>query len=133
MPSRLHPRKLLVEGAKDKRVIPYLMEANGVAWNPDGLPVVHIEPNNGIAELLKDGVIESEFSASGLQALGVVIDANGDAGRRWIQIKNRCRNQFEVLPDQIPEDGLEVDHPTVRASESGSCPTIGFAECWRIS
>ena len=36
MPPRIHPRKLLVEGATDKRVIPYLMEANGVAWEPDG-------------------------------------------------------------------------------------------------
>ena len=26
MPSRLHPRKLLVEGAKDKRVIPLLID-----------------------------------------------------------------------------------------------------------
>ena len=59
MPPRIHPRKLIVEGATDKRVIPYLMEANGVAWESDGRPVVYIEPNNGIEALLKDGVIES--------------------------------------------------------------------------
>ena len=111
MPSRLHPRKLLVEGDKDKRVIPFLMEANGVEWEPDGRHVVHIEPINGIHELLKDGVIESELRASSLQALGIVIDADGDAGNRWLQIKNRCRDQFDALPDQIPENGLEVDHP----------------------
>lgn len=28
-PSR---KKLLVEGAEDKRVIPYLIEANGIPW-----------------------------------------------------------------------------------------------------
>ena len=26
------------------------------------------------------------------------------------QIRNRCRIEFEWLPDEIPEDGLEVDH-----------------------
>ena len=27
-----HSKKLLVEGDADKRVVPYLMEANGVMW-----------------------------------------------------------------------------------------------------
>ena len=76
-----------MEGAKDLRVIPYLMEANGVVWVPDGDPVVHIAPNNGAEQLLKQGVIESELRASGLEALGVVIDANGDARRRWSQVR----------------------------------------------
>ena len=50
-PSRIRSRKLLVEGATDRRVIPWLMEANGVAWEHDGQPVVYIEPNNGIEDL----------------------------------------------------------------------------------
>ena len=99
-----------MEGAKDLRVIPYLMEANGVVWVPDGDPVVHIAPNNGAEQLLKQGVIESELRASGLEALGVVIDANGDARRRWSQVRDRCRNEFDGLPDEIPEEGLNVNH-----------------------
>ena len=99
-----------MEGAKDLRVIPYLMEANGVVWVPDVDPVVHIAPNNGAEQLLKKGVIESELRASGLEALGVVIDANGDARRRWSQVGDRCRNEFDGLPDEIPEDGLKVNH-----------------------
>ena len=108
MSPRVPRRKLLVEGATDKRVIPFLMEANGVDWGPRNQPVVHIAPNNGIEELLKDGVIESELRASGLEALGVVIDANGDAARRWTQIRDRCRGAFERLPDEIPQDGFAV-------------------------
>lgn len=43
--QRTQPRKLLVEGQTDKRVIPYLMEANGIAWeDADGNPIVAIEP-----------------------------------------------------------------------------------------
>ena len=101
---------MLVEGATELRVIPELMEANGIAWGPRKNPIVHITPNNGVSELLKRGVIESELAASGLEALGVVIDANGDAGRRWSQIRDRCRDEFDELPEEIPEDGLEVDH-----------------------
>ena len=36
-----------MEGTTELRVIPYLMEANGIAWGPRGDPVVHIAPNNG--------------------------------------------------------------------------------------
>lgn len=99
-----------MEGATELRVIPYLMEANGIAWERGGDPVVHIAPNNGADQLLKRGVIKSELAASGLEALGVLIDANGDAGRRWSQIRDRCRNKFDGLPDEIPENGLNVDH-----------------------
>ena len=74
-----------MEGAKDLRVIPYLMEANGVVWVPDVDPVVHIAPNNGAEQLLKQGVIESELRASGFEALGVVIDANSSPITRTLQ------------------------------------------------
>ena len=110
MPSRVHARKLLVEGATERRVIPYLMEANGIDWEPDGEPVVHIASNNGAEQLLKKGVIESELAASGLEALGIVIDANGDAHGRWIQVRERCRGAFAGLPEEIPECGLRVEH-----------------------
>ena len=105
-----YPKKLLVEGDADKRVIPYLMEANGVAWEIGDQHVVHIEPHGGIEELLKPGVIGAELRASDLEAVGVLVDANGDAQQRWRQIKNRIRDQFDDLPDEIPENGLNVVH-----------------------
>ena len=109
MPST-SPRRLLVEGDTDKRVIPFLMEANGIEWERDGRPVVRIEPYNGVEELLKPGVVEAELRASGLEALGVMVDANGDASDRWNRIKTLCDDQFEDLPDRIPHDGLETVH-----------------------
>lgn len=105
-----HPKKLLVEGDTDKRVIPYLMEANGVAWGPRENPVVFIQAYGGIDELLRRKVIENELKASGLEALGVLIDANGDALGRWNQVRDRYRDQFDDLPDEIPESGLGVVH-----------------------
>ena len=106
-----HPKKLLVEGEVDKRVIPYLMEANGVTWKVGDRHVVHIQSFGGVDELLKPGVIGAELQASKLEALGVLVDANGDALRRWDQIKDRICDQFGDLPDEIPESGLDVVHP----------------------
>ncbi len=111
MPAKIrrdHPKRLLVEGETDKSVIPYLMEANGVAWPKS--PPVCIVPCGSIDEILKPGVIELELAASKLEALGVVVDANGDAGGRWDDVKTWCSGTFADLPEQIPAGGLDVVH-----------------------
>ena len=111
----IHPRKLLVEGATEQRVVPYLVEKNGVTWKTDGRPVVHIQPSGGVEKLLGPGVFETEFKASGLEALGLVVDADGDAGRRWTRIKTRCKDIIEALPNNLPEEGLVcVDSDGIR-------------------
>ena len=110
MPSTIS-RKLLVEGNTDKRVIPFLMEANGVEWERSGEPVVCIAPYGSVDELLKPGVVEAELRASRLEALGLMVDANGDAFDRWNRIRSLCHDEFEHLPDRIPRGGLEIVHP----------------------
>ncbi len=90
MPVRNHPRKLLVEGETDKSVIPYLMEANGVTWpDPPNFPV-YIKVSHSVNEILKPEVIEAEVRASGLEALGIVVDANGDAAAQAVSLRS-CR------------------------------------------
>ena len=100
-----------MEGETDKRVIPYLMEAHGVTWpnEPSEYPVF-IEAYGGVDEILKPGVVEGEIRASGLEALGVVVDADGDASARWEALRASCANEFTELPAQIPAEGLEVAH-----------------------
>ena len=110
MPSTIS-RKLLVEGNTDKRVIPFLMEANGVEWEKSGEPVVCIAPYGSVDELLKPGVVEAELRASRLEALGLMVDANGDAFDRWNRIRSLCHDEFEHLPDRIPRGELEIVHP----------------------
>jgi len=90
MAKRIHPRKLLVEGNEDKRVIPELIEANGIQWGETAdEAVVFIEQFEGISNLLKPGVIEAELKASGVKIVGIVIDANDNAGVRYNQIRQR--------------------------------------------
>ena len=100
-----------MEGETDKRVIPYLMEAHGVTWpnEPSEYPVF-IEAYGGVDEILKPGVVEGEIRASGLEALGVVVDADEDAAARWEELRASCPSEFAELPEQIPPAGLEVAH-----------------------
>ena len=99
-----------MEGETDKSVIPYLMEANGVEWPDPPHSPVFIAPYGSVDEILKPEVIRVEIGVSGLDALGVVVDANGDAAARWDEVKTWCSNEFFDLPEQIPAEGLEVVH-----------------------
>ena len=105
---RGHPNKLLVEGATDKQVIPYLMEHNGVPW-PEP-PPVFIKPLGSVDEIVKSEVVEAEIKESGLEVLGIVVDADGDAAARWDELRMSLGGEFADLPDQIPAEGLKVDH-----------------------
>ena len=106
-----------MEGKTDQRVIPYLMEANGVPW-PDHPDPDHLDPDcpafihdyGSVDAILKPEVIEAELRASGLEALGLVVDADGDAAARWGELRALCGGEFADLPDQIPVEGLEVVH-----------------------
>ena len=99
-----------MEGETDKSVIPYLMEANGVEWQAPPHSPVFIAPYGSVDEILKPEVIRVEIGVSGLDALGVVVDANGDAAARWDEVRTWCRDEFADLPEQIPAEGLEVVH-----------------------
>ena len=88
-----------MEGGTDRGVIAALMEANRVPWpNPPGSPVF-IDTRGSVDEILKPGVLEAELAASGLEALGIVVDANGNAVSRWENVRAWCQGEFENLPD----------------------------------
>lgn len=97
MASRIHPRKLLVEGKQELRVIPYLIEHNGIQWEVTGNPIVYIDEYGGIEKLIKPGVIEAELKATGLQQLGIIVDANSDVTSRYDSVYRRCISAFPGL------------------------------------
>ena len=100
-------KKLLVEGAEDKRVIPELIEANGIIWEPEpGKYVVNIEPHAGIDNLLDPDVIFTELANSDLAALGLMVDADDEPIARWNSIRNVCLPSIPDLPESLPEEGL---------------------------
>jgi len=107
MAKRYCPNKLLVEGKEDERVIPELMEANGIAWGETrDTWIVEIKECNGFESMIEQGVIETELKESGLEALGIIVDANNDARQRWNALRDRCLGSFPELSEDLPPEGL---------------------------
>lgn len=107
MSRRIKRKKLLVEGAEDKRVVPELIEANGILWGENARQaIVHIQDFDGIDNLLVPNVISTELKESGLEILGIMVDADESVEDRWKQIRGRCLKFFPELPEVFPTEGL---------------------------
>lgn len=108
--ARSNPKRLLVEGADDLRIIPHFM-GNFISWG-DTLATspVEIVPNNGIENLLRPGNIEVEFKTAGLTALGVIVDADSDPAGRWASIRQRVVGEMPDIPTELPPNGLVHTH-----------------------
>lgn len=106
MPRNYNPKKLIVEGDQDKRVIPHLIEANGITWGETReTAIVYIE-SYGSDQFIDETMISTELKASGLKALGLIVDADDNLNIRWASVKHACSRSIPDLPDQIPESGL---------------------------
>lgn len=108
--STTHPRRLLVEGQGDLRIIAELVEKNGIAWGSKNDPVVEIKQYDGIEALLAPRVLTTEIKASGLEVIGIVVDADLDCVARWQQLKSRCEQAIPSLPETIPIGGLVMSN-----------------------
>jgi hypothetical protein len=115
--SKPPKRVLLVEGAEDLRVFPWLLEQSGVPWGATKDPIVKIVQYEGATNLLSEGEIETQLKASGLLALGVIVDADENAAGRWQAIRARISEHFPSAPSALPLEGL------VMQQESG--PSFG--------
>ena len=93
-----NPNKLLVEGDEEKRTVPYLMDEYVVWGDRHDDWVVEISEFGGIESLLKPGVIEVELKTPGLNALGIIIDANDEFESRWSKIKRALFEDRSRLP-----------------------------------
>ncbi len=102
----IHHNILLVEGKQDVRVIPELIEANGVNWGTRKSPVVYIRDYDGYQNLVDPDVISTELQASGLSVLGIMIDADDNPLGRWQSIRSACLKSIPDIPEALPEEGL---------------------------
>lgn len=117
--ARHHPLLLLVEGDDDKRFVPQLVElgiGGEFRWDRGGRHIVLIQPQGGDEPLLAPGTIAAHMSASGREALGVIIDADGSPADRWNAVHRRLVSDLAWLgidasrmPHTIPRDGLIIE------------------------
>ncbi len=100
------PKQLLVEGPEDLYAVVGLMKHH-VSW-PDDLSArpVHIEPMGGINKILDRTYLGTKFKESGLDVLGVMIDADDSPLSRWRSFRQICGDEFPSLPNDLPPDGL---------------------------
>ena len=93
-----YPQKLLVEGNDDQHVIWALCEKFSV---PEVFDVIDC---GGIDNLYES--ISLRFKQTGVETVGIIIDADINLNNRWVHIKNLLSNQGFKMPENLPNDGL---------------------------
>ncbi len=107
MPER---RVLLVEGKDDEHVVRHLCKAHGIdafsfeIHQPEGAEEYS---DAGVERLLEQVPVRLN---SGVDRLAVILDADEDAGHRWIQLRNRLRDAGFQMPESPASDGSVVDY-----------------------
>jgi len=91
-------KKLLVEGNDDQHVIWALCEKFKVAETFD---IIDCE---GIDKLNEQ--IPVRFKQSGIDTLGIIIDADTEIKNRWTSLKGLLSAQGFAVPDDLPPTGL---------------------------
>lgn len=96
---------LLVEGKNDQHVIWALCELHQV---PETFDVL-VPGDGGVDAVLAD--IPTRLKEAGLQALGIVIDADEDIRIRWQSLRNRLQQAGYPLPSQLSLNGFTTSPP----------------------
>lgn len=101
------PKLLLVESDQEVQLLPFLLEENGVEWSQDKRQSpVWIESQEGYSNILKEKIISTELQNSGLQAFGILVDADQSMQSRWQEIRLACLSSIPDLPEEISQTGL---------------------------
>ena len=100
MSTTLFNKKLLVEGKDDQHVIWALCNQFKI---PENFSIIDCE---GIEKLIER--IPVELKASGIETIGIVVDADVALSSRWQSISQLLLNQGYVLPTILPNDGLII-------------------------
>ena len=82
-----------------------------VKWpeNKDDYPV-WIEVGYGATQILDKDYLSASIKDPSTNVLGVMLDADLDAGSRYDSFRNLCLGFFPDMPQQLPESGLIVDN-----------------------
>ncbi len=102
--------RMVVEGQEDKFALIELM-GHHINWpNDKTLAPVKFELGGGPDEILATGFISSKLKESGVDTLGIVLDADDKFTARWTKIRALCADIFPTMPDEMPSDGLIIQN-----------------------
>lgn len=110
---------LLVEGKDDKHVIQNLCRRHGLAVavrEPEesgGLIPLEAQESGGIDKLLAR--VSARLKEPGVEALGIVVDADLDLAARWAALHGRLTtNGYTTVPSSPQPDGWVSSEPDLR-------------------
>ena len=103
-------KQLLVEGSDDLHSVVNLMKAH-IIWpeKEDDWPVT-ICNRGGVSNILHESFMSTKMKESGLEILGILLDADTDCPGRWTSIRNICRKHFPDMSATLPPSGIVVDN-----------------------
>lgn len=101
---------LLVEGEGDLRVITALAGKHGIDLSKSTGSYPVPARIKSMPTLLDPEFLATETSGSGLEILGIVLDADTEPGRRMESLRQSCEKGLRrQLPEALPVDGLILD------------------------
>lgn len=98
-------KQLLVEGNDDKHVILALCQKFTLPQ------VFDVENCEGMDNVFQS--ISVRFK-SGIETIGIIIDADIDINKRWLSVKNLLSNQGFTMPENLPTEGLVLSKGDVK-------------------
>lgn len=100
----VHPKHLIVEDNEDKHTVVHLMR-NHVDW-PDANWPVEVKIGRSADEIINRSFLSIILKQSGLQALGIVLDADEVFEARWRRLRRILIEFVPKVPNELPEEGL---------------------------
>lgn len=102
-----NPKRLLVEGADEKRTVPELIEALGVPWGERRSEwIVEIRDEGGRSNLLDRKRLSLHLDDPSVTHLGLIVDADTDAGATYRAARGLCVDHFPALPETASGSGV---------------------------
>jgi hypothetical protein len=95
-------KKLLVEGKDDQHVILALCQQFKISENFEIIDCEGIEKLNN--------QIPVRFKQSGIEVLGIIIDADTEIKNRWNSLKDTLSLQGFIVPNELPSNGLILEN-----------------------
>lgn len=104
----------MVEGPTEKRLIPELMEHNGVNWvvAPDQY-AVRIEDYGGFEKMMQPHQLETVLKITGVKSVGILFDADelhDGLSPRWSAVAARLKRIGVEPPSHLPPGGFISQH-----------------------
>lgn len=96
----------MVEGITDLySIVGLLMQHTQWPQSVDKAPV-HIHNMGGVEKILNASELKVFFKTTGMERLGIVLDADANPLNRYSDLRRLCLNHLPGLPAELPAEGL---------------------------